>query len=66
MEAKIHTERRTAYNSTYPKVWVSFFADTFTQTENSVLRMKFSSKSPALREAAKRCVSLEMSRIQLK
>jgi hypothetical protein len=48
------TERRAAYNSTYPKGGVLCFADTFVQTESSVLRMKFSGKNPALRVAAKR------------
>ncbi len=47
-------ERKTAYNSTYPKGGVSCFADTFVQAESSVLRMKFSAKKPALRVAAKR------------
>jgi len=47
------TERKTAYNSTYPKGGVSCSADTFVQAESPVLRMKFSGKSPALRVAAK-------------
>ncbi len=38
----------------YPKGGVSCSADTFVQAESSVLRMKFSGKSPALRVAAKR------------
>ena len=46
--------KTTPYNSTYPKGGVSCFADTFVQAENSVLRMKFSGKNPALRVAAKR------------
>ena len=46
-------EARTA-NSTYPKGGVSCFADTFVQTESSVLRMEFSFKNPALLVAAKR------------
>jgi len=41
-------------NSTYPKGGVSCFADTFVQAESSVLRMKFSGKSPAFHVAAKR------------
>ena len=44
-------EARTA-NSTYPKGGESCSADTFVQAESSVLRMKFSGKSPALRVAA--------------
>ena len=47
-------ERKTAYNSTYPKGGVWCFADTFVQAESSVLRMKFRGKSPALLVAAKR------------
>jgi len=43
-----------AANSTYPKGGVSCFADTFVQAKSSVLRMKFSGKSPALRVAANR------------
>ena len=46
-------EHRTD-NSTYPKGGVSCFADTFVGIESSVLRMKFSDKSPALRLAANR------------
>jgi len=46
-------EERTA-NNTYPKGGVSCSADIFVQAESSVLRMKFSGKSPALRVAAKR------------
>jgi len=41
-------------NSTYPKGGVSCFADTFVQAESSVLRMKFSGKNPALRQALNR------------
>ncbi len=46
--------KKTAYNSTYPKGGFSCFADTFVVAESSVLRIKFSGKSPALRVAAKR------------
>ena len=46
--------KKTPYNSTYPKGGVSCSADTFVQAESSVLRMKFSGKSPALRVAANR------------
>jgi hypothetical protein len=45
---------KTGYNSTYPKGGVSCSADTFVQAENSVLRMKFCGKNPALRVAANR------------
>ena len=51
----IMTIKKPAHNSTYPKGGVSCSADTFVQAESSVLRMKFSGKSPALRVAAKRC-----------
>ena len=51
------TERKTPYNSTYPKGGVSCSKDTFVQAENSVLRMKFSGKNPALRVAANRYAS---------
>ena len=55
IERQILTKDRTpAGNSTYPKGGVSCFADTFVQAESSVLRMKFSGKSPALRVAANR------------
>jgi len=46
--------RRASGNSTYPKGGVSCSKDTFVQAESSVLRMKFSGKSPALRVAANR------------
>ena len=48
------TNRTPGYNSTYPKGGVSCFADSFVVAENSVLRMKFSGKNPALRVAANR------------
>jgi len=47
-------KRKTTANSTYPKGGASCSADTFVQAESSVLRMKFSGKNPALRQAAKR------------
>ena len=50
-------KRKTAANGTYPKGGVSCSKDTFVQVESSVLRMKFSGKSPALRVAAKRYAS---------
>ena len=51
-------ENSAATNSTYPKGGVSCSADTFVQAESSVLRMKFSGKSPALRVAANRYTPL--------
>ena len=51
----METKEKTSANSTYPKGGVSYFADSFVGIESSVLRMKFSSKNPALRVAAKRC-----------
>ena len=47
-------QRKTPYDSTYPKGGVSCSKDTFVQAESSVLRMKFSGKNPALRVAANR------------
>jgi hypothetical protein len=47
-------ERKTPYNSTYPKGGVSCSADSFVVAESLVLRMKFGGKNPALRVAAKR------------
>jgi len=51
---KTKTEIRAAYNSTYPKGGVLCSKDTFVQAENSVLRIKFCGKSPAIRVAANR------------
>jgi len=48
------TTRKTGGNRRLAKVAVQCSADTFVQTESSVLRMKFSGKNPALRVAAKR------------
>jgi len=47
-------QKSTGYNSTYPKGGVSCSADTFVQAESSVLRIKFSGKNPALRQALNR------------
>ena len=55
-------ERKTPYNSTYPKGGVSCFADSFVVVESSVLRMKFDGKNPALRVAAKRYWQLTCDR----
>jgi len=46
------------HNSTYPKGGVSCSKDSFVQAESSVLRMKFSGKNPALRQAPNRYASL--------
>jgi hypothetical protein len=48
------TERTAAYNSTYPKGGVSCFKDSFVVNQTLVFQIKFCSKSPALRVAAKR------------
>jgi hypothetical protein len=47
-------ERKTAYNSTYPKGGVSCFKDSFVVNQTLVFQIKFCGKSPALRVAAKR------------
>lgn len=60
----ITRQRKTPYNSTYPKGGVSCSADSFVVTESSVLRMKFSAKNPALRVAAKRCA--QAKRVKMK
>jgi hypothetical protein len=59
MNSNMTKERKTPYNSTYPKGGVSCFADSFVIAESSVLRMKFSAKNPALRVAAKRYLQLK-------
>ena len=48
------TERRAAYNSTYPKGGVPCSKDSFVVSESLVFQIKFCGKSPALRVAAKR------------
>ena len=47
-------ERKTAYNSTYPKGGVSCSKDSFVVKQTLVFQIKFCGKSPALRVAAKR------------
>ena len=49
-------ERKTAYNSTYPKGGVSCSKDSFVVNQTLVFQIKFCGKSPALRVAAKRCL----------
>ncbi len=44
----------TPYDSSYPKGGVPCFADTFVQGGSSVLRMKFSAKTPRHRKPPKR------------
>jgi hypothetical protein len=53
-DRKLMTEEARTHNSTYPKGGVSCFADSFVVAENSVFRMKFCGKNPALRVAANR------------
>ena len=52
------TERKTAYNSTYPKGGVSCSKDSFVVNGTFVFQIKFCGKSPALRVAAKRYAQL--------
>jgi hypothetical protein len=49
-------ERKTPYNSTYPKGGVSCSKDSLVVNETLVFQIKFFGKSPALRVAAKRCM----------
>jgi hypothetical protein len=48
------TDRRPAYNSTYPKGGVSSSKDSFEVNQTLVFQIKFCGKSPALRVATKR------------
>jgi hypothetical protein len=48
--------RTTTANSGLAKGGVSCFVETFVQGSTFVLRLNFSAKNPALRQAAKRCV----------
>ncbi len=47
-------QESTGYNSTYPKGGVSCSKDSFMVNQTLVFQIKFCSKSPALRVAAKR------------
>jgi hypothetical protein len=47
-------QRKTLYNSTYPKGGVSCSKDNFVVNQTLVFQIKFCGKSPALRVAAKR------------
>ena len=49
-------KQRTA-NSGLAKGGVSCFVETFVQGSTFVLRLNFSAKNPALRQATKRCAS---------
>jgi hypothetical protein len=51
------TDRKTPYNSTYPKGGVSCSKDGFVVTGAFVLLINIFGESPALRVAAKRCAS---------
>ncbi len=48
------TQRKTPYNSTYPKGGVSCSKDSLVVNESLVFQIKFCGESPALRVAAKR------------
>jgi hypothetical protein len=48
------TERRTAYNSTFPKSGVSCSKDSFVVNQTLVFQINFYGKNPALRVDAKR------------
>jgi hypothetical protein len=54
MTLKLIEERKTPYNSTYPKGGVSCSKDSFVVNQTLVFQIKFCGKSPALRVAAKR------------
>jgi hypothetical protein len=47
-------ERKTPYNSTYPKGGLSCSKDSFVVNGTLVFKIKFCGKNPALRVAAKR------------
>jgi hypothetical protein len=47
-------ERKTGYNSTYPKGGLSFSKDSFVGIQTLVFQIKFSGKSTALKVAANR------------
>ena len=53
--------RKTIYNSTYPKGGVSCSKDSFVVNQTLVFQIKFCGKSPALRVAAKRYVGLPIT-----
>jgi hypothetical protein len=47
-------QRKTPYNSTYPKGGVSCSKDSFVVNQTLVFQIKFCGKSPAHRQSAKR------------
>jgi len=47
------TDRKTPYNSTYPKDGVSGSKDSFVVNQTFVFQIKFCGKSPAHRKSAK-------------
>jgi hypothetical protein len=51
----IRTDRRATANKGFAIAGVPCFADTFVQGGSSVLRMKFSAKTPRHRKPPKRC-----------
>ncbi|PIQ17542.1 MAG: hypothetical protein COW66_11215 [Flavobacteriaceae bacterium CG18_big_fil_WC_8_21_14_2_50_34_36] len=54
MQSILRTERKTPYNSTYPKGGVLCYKDRFVVTRTLVLLINICGESPALRVAAKR------------
>jgi len=59
--------QNTAGNSGLAKGGLTCFVETFVQGSTFVLRMNFSAKNPALRQAAKRCVQFPLlgDRVQI-
>lgn len=53
---QLRTERKATANNSIAKAGVSCFADTFVQGGSSVLKMKFSSKTPRYRNLIKTLV----------
>jgi hypothetical protein len=53
------TNRKTAYNSTYPKDGFSCSKDSFVVNQILVFQIKFCGESPALRQAAKHYKTLK-------
>ena len=51
-------QRTTTANSGLAKGGVSCFVETFVVKQTFVLRINFSAKNPALRQAAKRCAAI--------
>ena len=61
-------KKQRRHNTGLAKVAVQCSADSFEVVENSVLRMKFSGKNPALRVAAKRysqCLKNDRANLKL-